>query len=106
MQHALDAHRVLGYAEENNIMAQGRHAQSGGQVLAADIAQRGKADALALGDQLTNDASCIGPAAFGEVVADVEEVLPRLRRKRDLRHQVERLRLFLVAGLTADSGSA
>jgi hypothetical protein len=32
--------------------------------------------------------------------------LPRLRRKRDLRHQVERLRLVLVAGLTADSGSA
>lgn len=72
MQYPLDSHRAIEYPKENHIAVQSRHTQAGGQVLAADIAHGCAAYALACLDQPGDKASCIRPAVFGNVVADVE----------------------------------
>ena len=101
MQHALDAHRAIKHAEENHVAPQGRHAQAGGHILTADVAQRPEADALALFDRPGEKSPGVGPTALAEAITDVEEVLPGLRRERDWHHQVERLPLALVVGLAS-----
>ena len=91
MQHPLNSHCAIKHAEENHITTQGCDAQAGSQVLAADVTQRGTTNTSALFDQLGDKNPGIGPAVLGDVIADVEEVLPRLRREGDWCYQVERL---------------
>ena len=79
-----------------------RDPQARCQVLPAGVAQRGIADALALFDQLADKTPGVGPAVLGDGVADVEQVLPRLRRERDRSHQA----LRFLPGLVTRVGSA
>ena len=103
MQHPLDTNDAIEHAEENHMAIQRSHPQAGCQVLAADVAQRGTADALALADQLGDETPGIGPVALGDVIADVEEVLPGLWRECERCRQVERLPLVLVACVPSGS---
>lgn len=103
MQHPFDTHSAVEYAEENHITSQCRHAQAGSQVLAAGIAQRGAADLVALIDEPSNETPGVGPAVLGDEIADVEKILPGLRRERDFHDYAGRLALGLRAGLPTGS---
>ena len=103
MRHPLNAHRAIDHAEENHIAAQCCHPQAGSQVLAACIAQWGMANALALLHQLADKTPGVGPAVLGDVIANVEEVLPRFRREGDRSHQAVRLPLGLVVSSVVGS---
>lgn len=102
MQHALNTNRTIGNSKENHVASQGCQSQPRRQVVAADIAHRGLADALALLQELGNETPGIGPAVFCDVVADVEKVLPALRRESDFGHYAGRFPRALAADFLAD----
>jgi len=99
MQDPFDTHSAVEHSEENHITPQCRHAQVVGQILAAGIAQRGETDLVALIDEPGNEKPGVGPAILGDVIADVEKVLPGLRRERDFHDYAGRLARDLRAGL-------
>ena len=61
------------------------------------------ADAPALLHRFADKTPSVSAAVFGDVIADVEEVLPRLRREGDCCHQALRLPPGLVADLLPGS---
>lgn len=86
--------RAIDHAKENHITIQRRHPQTGLQIGPADVAEWGTANPLALIALIGQPG--IGPTVLGDVVADVEQVLPGFWRKSYGRHQAARLPLALA----------
>ena len=76
MQHALDTHHATLHAKEDHITIHGGHAQTGCQIVTGNIAKRSAANSRALVNQFADKAPGICRAVFGDVIADVEQVLP------------------------------
>jgi len=96
VQYAFDANHAIDHAKEDHIAIQRRHPQSRRQIVPADIAERGTANPLALIDQSGKKMPGIGSTVPGDVVADIEQVLPGLWRKSYDRHQAARLPRVVV----------
>jgi hypothetical protein len=87
MEHPLDTYHIVKYAEKDHISSKRSHSQAGRQVFPADISVRGSSDSFALIHQLANKMPGIGPTVLGGMVANIDQILSRLRRKGYSSHQ-------------------